>query len=160
MIRKPATKNRNIKKPLLLSAMGLFLLSIIALCAYHAVDNTISQEDELYIPMFLKSIEPLPNEPTYTQELNFIVTVQRSVLNIASGNIGIPYNQKREPKELYLAKTGLCYDRSRVIEKILTFSDFKTRHISIYSLEKTNSTLTSIFTPGTASHAVDLTPEN
>lgn len=104
--------------------------------------------------MYLSNVESLPKNLTYKDELNFIISIQGSVLNIAPRNDGLPYSQKREPKELYEAKTGLCYDRSRTIEKILRYSGFKTRHVSLYSKEKTGSAIKSLIAPGVSSHAV------
>lgn len=143
----------NEKRSVLTSIVFLFVCAVVIL-SIHAVDNSLSEEDRQYIPMYLSDVAPLPENPTYKDQLSFIISVQRSVLNIAPRNDGLPYAQKREPKELYAAKTGLCFDRSRVIEKILRYSGFETRHISIYSKEKTDSAIKSLITPGVSSHAV------
>ena len=140
------------KKYLLL--MGIAVISIVGFLAYSSVDNSLSTEDRQYIQKYLNGMRRLPENPTYFDELEFIVSVQRSVLDVAPGNDGIPYGQKREPKDLYLAKSGLCYDRSRVIEKILRYSGFDTRHISIYSTRETGSAISSLITPEVSSHAV------
>ncbi len=141
------------KKQLLL-AITLIIICIIIILYYSSVDNKLTKEDKEYIPKYLNTFAPLTNHPTYNEELEFILSVQNSVLNIAQKNEGIPYEQKREPKELFKAKTGLCYDRSRVIEKILNYSGLKTRHISIYSKSKTHSTAWSLINSGISSHAV------
>lgn len=133
---------------------GFFIISVAATCAYHAVDKSLSEEDKQFIPKYLENVGSLPDNPSYTDELNFIVAIQNSVLNVAPRNGGLPFGQKREPKELLEARSGLCYDRSRVIEKILIYHGLKTRHISIYSKQGTNSTIKSMITPGVPSHAV------
>jgi len=143
----------NRKQSVLISIASLIICAAFVL-SYHAVDNSLTEEDRQYIPVYLSEVVPLPENPTYRDELTFIVSVQNSVLNIAPRNDGLPFGQKREPKELYAAKTGLCFDRSRVIEKILRYSGFETRHVSIYSKEKTGSTIKSLITPGVSSHAV------
>jgi hypothetical protein len=140
----------NRKQSALLST-GIFFICLVAVLSYHAVDNSLSKEDYQYIPMYLNKVRPLPENPTYTDELDFIMSVQNSVLNIAPGNDGLPFGQKREPKELYEAKTGLCFDRSRVIEKILRYSGFETRHVFIYS---TGSIIKLLINPDVPSHAV------
>ena len=137
----------------------LILITLLIICAvfvlsYHAVDNSLTEEDRQYIPMYLSDVVPLPKNPTYKDELGFIISVQRSVLNIAPRNDGLPYAQKREPKQLYTAKTGLCFDRSRVIEKIFRYSGFETRHVSMFSKEETDSAIKSLITSGVSSHAV------
>ena len=136
--------------------LSILLLVVFAVnvLSYHAVDNSLSADDKRYIPMYLHDVRPLSNNPTYQDELKFIVSIQRSVLDIAPGNSGLPFGQKREVKELYEAKSGLCYDRSRVIEKLLRFSGFETRHISMYSKAETGSAIKSLMTPGVPSHAV------
>lgn len=131
-----------------------FAIIIIGVAYYHAVDNSITEADKHSIPLYLAEIKPLPNNPSYEDELFFINAVQQTVQRVASGSLGIPLDQAREPLELYIAKSGSCYDRSRVIEKILRYSGFKTRHISMYSTQKTGSTLKSLLTPQTPSHAL------
>ncbi len=132
----------------------MLILSTAFILSYHEVDNSLTKEDRQYIPLYLSDIDPLPENPSYRDELNFIIAVQSSVLKIAPRNEGLPFGQRREPKELYIAKSGWCYDRSRVIEKILRFSGFEARHIAIYSTEKTGSTISALMTPGVSSHAV------
>jgi len=141
------------KRFALISSVLLFLCTVFVLY-YHAVDNSLTKEDRKYIPFYLNDVIPLPENPTYKDELTFIISIQRSVLTIVPRYKGIPRGQKREPKELYISKTGLCYDRSRVIEKILRYSDFKTRHVSIYMTTETGSKIRSLITPGVGSHAV------
>jgi hypothetical protein len=126
----------------------------VAVLYLHGVDNSLSEEDRHYIPLYLRNVESLSENRTYKDELEFIISVQHAVLNIAPRNDGLPVGQKREPKELYEAKTGLCFDRSRVIEKIYRYAGLRTRHVSIYSTAKTGSAIKSLVTPGVASHAV------
>ncbi len=134
--------------------IGALIACLVSGLVYHEVDNYLTEEDRNYIPIYLANITPLSKKRDFQDELTFILQVQSSVLNIASLNKGLPFNKEREPKDVYLAKTGLCYDRSRVIEKILRFSGFETRHIAIYSTMKTGSPIRSILTPGVSSHAV------
>jgi hypothetical protein len=138
---------------------GLFIVGAVFTCmtaflAYSSVDNALSDEDRQYIAKYLQGIEHLPEHPAYRDELRFILAVQRSVLNIAPRNKGLPYGRKRGPKALYEARAGLCFDRSRVIEKILRYSGFETRHVSIFFTKKTRSAMRALITPDVASHAV------
>jgi arylamine N-acetyltransferase len=55
--------------------------------------------------------------------------------------------------DLYEAKRGLCYDRSRAIEKVLSHLGFEVRHAAVYSTKKTGR-LAAFLTPKTQSHAV------
>jgi transglutaminase-like putative cysteine protease len=76
------------------------------------------------------------------------------VLEVTYKNQAIPHGAPREPKNVYLAKSGFCYDRSRVIEKVLRNAGLKTRHISIYSTKKTKLKTKSLIMPGVESHAL------
>ena len=144
------------KKRLIVLTFGITAIFLTTILAYHEVDNSLTEEDKQYITKYLEetNILPLLKERTFKDELDFIVQSQNAVLKVAPANEGIPFNTKREPKELYLSKTGLCYDRSRVIEKILRYSGFRTRHISIYSIKQTHSSLKSLLTSRISSHAV------
>lgn len=126
----------------------------VAFLAYSEVDNSITAEDKQYIPKYLEGIPALPENRTYDNELDLIIQIQNSVLSKAAHNNALPLATTREPKDLFTAKAGLCYDRSRAIEKILRYVGFETRHIAIYSTKKTGSFLKSLTTPGVASHAV------
>ena len=142
------------KKQLVFVSITFLIICAVVTLAYNSVDNSLTEEDKQYIPRYLSDVLPLPDNPTYRDELHFIISVQHSVLNRAPRNDGLPLGHKREPKELYEAKTGLCYDRSRVIEKILRYSGFETRHVSLYSTEKTGSAIKSLVAAGVSSHAV------
>lgn len=92
------------RKSILLLATGAAFILLGLTLNYHAVDNSLSAEDKQYIPKYLQGIAPLPQQPTYTQELAFIHSVQRSVLAIAPENQGIPFGRPREPMDLYTEK--------------------------------------------------------
>ena len=53
-----------------------------------------------------------------------------------------------------MAQVAGCAERSRLIEKILIYNDFKIRHVAIYSTAETNSSIKSLLTPQTNSHSV------
>lgn len=114
--------------------IGLFLFSVVVLWI-HSVDVTVTREDRECIQAFLSEnhIEPLPSNRTYEEELKFIHAVQEAVLKTISGWTGIPLNQSREPRAVYEQRLGLCYDRSRLKEKIYRLSGFPVRHVALYS---------------------------
>lgn len=90
----------------------------------------------------------------FEDQVDFIRNVQAAVLGEVPINAGIPHGQPREPDQLLTRGEGLCFDRSRFIEKALRLHGFETRHIAIYSTEKTGSALVSLVTPQISSHAV------
>lgn len=135
---------------------GILLVTVIVIVAvfwYHGVSKQITKQDEEFIPLYTQNIEAATVESEYEAQIEFIKRVQNSVLNVAPLDSGLPYRQQREPKDLYEAKKGLCFDRSRVIEKILQYHGFQTRHIFIYSTKNSNA-LKAFATPQVPSHAV------
>ena len=137
-----------------LLSVGVCFLCLVPLLSYNAVDNSLSPIDRQYISKYLVDVRSLPEKSTFEDEIDFIKSVQHAVLNVAPNNEGIPLGQQREPKELYEAKTGLCFDRSRVIEKVLRYSGFDARHVFIVSIAETGSAIKAIMTVGASSHAV------
>lgn len=146
-------KNKHIKRLILAIAV---IFTITLTLSYFQVDNAITEEDKIYIEKIMQDekVTSPSGFISYEEEITLINNIQNSVFKIAHDNIGIPYNSPREPKDLYLAKSGLCYDRSRSIEKISRYFGFQTRHVSIYSTENTHSPFQSLITPKTSSHAV------
>ena len=140
--------------PIKLSIFAIMGILLFLALSFNEVDNSLTEEDKRFIPNYLENIPPLEHESTYKEELEIIQAIQDSVLTVAPNPEGLPYNTEREPKDVYVASKGLCYDRSRVIEKILRYSGFDTRHISMYSTTKTHSAFKSLMTPGVLSHAV------
>ncbi len=135
--------------------VAVCILNIIFL-AYSQVDNRLTAEDILYIKKILSEgkVQPINPARTYENELNFIVAVQKAVGTIIAKGECLPKGSSREPKDVYFAKCGESYDRSRVIEKILRKNDFRTRHIMIYSTEHTMSKIKSLVSPSVLSHSI------
>ena len=123
---------------------------------WHQVDDSITVEDAQYIPRFLAGIPPIAavSGRHYDDEIRFIAAVQAAVLRIAPLNEPIPKDAPREPRDVFEAHRGLCYDRSRAIEKILRYSGFQTRHIALYTIPPHTSAARALLTPGIPSHAV------
>ena len=142
------------KQQLALLSSGVFPICLGSILSYNAVDNSLSQLDKQYISKYLVEVRSLPGKPTYEDEVNFIRSVQHAVLSVAPDGEGIPFGQKREPRELYEVKLGSCFDRSRVIEKILRYSGFDARHVFMLSTEQVGSAIKAIMTVGVSSHAV------
>jgi hypothetical protein len=132
----------------------LLFIIMIAILYHHSVNNSLTKDDYEYIPKFLNNISQISKESTYEEELDFISVVQLASFDLVPNAGSIPKNQKREPKELYLAKVAGCSDRSRLLEKIFRYSGFKTRHIATYEKENTNSSIKPFITPQNKSHAL------
>ena len=120
------------------------------------VDNAITVIDERAIAQLLGvSVDaPKVDEMVFEEQVEFIRRIQGAVLSKVPVNAGIPKGQPREPADLLSRGEGLCFDRSRFIEKVLRHYGFETRHIAIYSTAETDSALVSLLTPQVSSHAV------
>jgi len=138
--------------------VGILVLALLIGVFYiNNVDNALTKEDTYYINKIVSKTEAnrilLPDR-AFEDEIQFIKKTQQAVLAIAPENRGLIEGTPREPKQLYTYHYGLCYDRSRVIVKVLRANGFKTRHISVYSLSHTVNTLKAITSSGTESHAL------
>lgn len=63
--------------------------------------------------------------------MQLILKVQRLVLDQAPVGNPIPEFSDREPADLFKAKSGLCYDRSRTYDKVFSWLGFESRHIYV-----------------------------
>ena len=130
------------------------VISISIILHLNSVSKNLSIEDYEYIPLFIQNIDQISNEASFDDELEFISSIQRLTFDFAPNAGSIDINNAREPKDIYFAQVAGCADRSRLIEKILIFNNFKTRHVSIYSKTKTNSSIKSLLTRQNYSHAL------
>lgn len=131
-------------------------ITLAFLLTCNQVDNTITDEDLVYINKIMdaNNVVDVQSTRSYSDEINFLKNIQRATLKIAPIDDGIPFSMTREPKDVYQYGKGLCYDRSRVIEKIAKNKGFKTRHISLYSLGNHRSIFVPLITPDNPSHAI------
>lgn len=143
----------------LIFAVLALAIAVVAILAYHDVSTEVTPDDAVYAERILREtghgglVGQTP--PTdFDDQMDTIVAVQDAVLSIAPGNDGIPFDQPRELADLYKARSGLCFDRSRAIEKILKYLGFEVRHAAVYSTKDTGSALKSLLTPQNPSHAV------
>jgi hypothetical protein len=109
------------------SALALFLLCC-ALLVTTNVSTRLSAADIATLENDLE-LRGLPRPITFEDEIRTIRLVQQRVLAKASINQGIPTYEPREPSDLMRYRRGLCYDRSRTIDKALTYLGFETRHV-------------------------------
>ncbi len=141
----------------MLSMLLVFLPSGgLTLYLMSAVERRITEEDRHYIELIT---ERKPQRETferlsYMEQIEFVAEVQSSVLAAAPTNKKIPYGSSREPRDLYLARHGLCFDRSWVIEKILISNGFQVRHVSVYSADGLRVPWLVLAVPGIPSHAL------
>ena len=139
--------------------LALLVLGVVAVIALGAVSTELTPDDMAYAERILREaghgeLVDRAVPAAFEDQVRAILAVQDAMLSLAPKNRGIPFDQPREPRDLYAARSGLCYDRSRAIEKILSHLGFEVRHAAVYSLGEAGSPLISLLTPRTDSHAV------
>ncbi len=140
--------------------LSVFVAAVLlaAIGVQHNVDKTPSEEDALFIDRMMvdSGHRELPSAPAanFEEEVDQVLSVQDAVLRAAPVNDGIPLDALREPRELYEGRQGLCYDRSRSIEKALGLLGMETRHVAVYSLAEGRTPMRALLTNGTPSHAL------
>jgi len=121
------------------------------------VDTDIGVEDRIYLNMIAKqygvALDMQGRPVSWQQQLDTVRAVQDAVLSAAPDNTPLALDGGREPKDVFLARSGLCYDRSRVIEKMLGALGMKTRHIAMYQLAGRGK-LATLLSRKVVSHAI------
>lgn len=141
------------------AAFVLVVGAAVALLWAHDVSTAVTPEDERYAAMILTQAGYDPAQlrshgvADFEAQIRTVVAVQDAVLAAAPVNRGIALGDEREPKDLFEEKAGLCYDRSRVIEKILSWLGFEARHVAVYSTAE-ETAVEALLTPQVPSHAV------
>lgn len=110
-----------------------FLLSILCLIFvfwYHNVPKNLTVEDKKVLAKMLHNIKE-DKLSSICDEISLIRAIQAAVLN-GMGRQRIPEFQTREPADYLRNKGGLCYDKSRTLEKAISYKGFSTRHVSVF----------------------------
>ena len=136
-------------------ALVQFFALITAFLNYYNISKTVTSEDKYYIRLYLPDLtEGCARRMTYEQQVKVIQHVQAVVGARTNGWLGLPEGAPREPKQLYLERTGMCYDRSRVLEKIYLYLGFETRHLSLFTREAYVHSYTTVLFHHVPSHAI------
>ena len=118
-----------------LYGLGLFIFIFIFLALLTNVSTKVDEQDEIVIKLIL-GIDAPPVRQTFDDEIRVIRWAQERVLQIAPGMEPIPDYASREPIDLLKAHSGLCYDRSRTLDKIYKWLGFESRHVYILFAKK------------------------
>jgi len=140
-------------------ALAVLITGGTAFLFYNDVSTEVTPDDVVYAERILREtghadLVGQPHPASFNGQIETVIAVQDAILSIAPGSQGIPFDRPRELSDLYQARSGLCFDRSRAIEKILSSLGFKVRHAAVYSTKDTVGRLQSFLTPKTRSHAV------
>ena len=134
---------------------SLLFIAFAALVSYFNVDRTLTNEDRYYIKLYLPNMpEGIAPSLSYEEQIKLIQRAQEAVHLRTTGWKGISEGQAREPKQLYLGRTGMCYDRSRVLEKIFTYLGFTNRHLAMFERQPYQHAYSTILFQHVPSHAI------
>jgi hypothetical protein len=130
-------------------------LTLILTIFFHNVDKNITNEDEVYIKLFLENCDDCVKKgSTYEEEIRQIIKIDSIVISKIVHDSSIPMGQTREPKDVYLAGHGYCYDRSRVLEKIFIYLGYEVRHVSLFQKNPDQNTILTLLSKELNSHSV------
>lgn len=123
------------------------------------VPTHLSEEDKLIFRQAFSQYENARSEIGPDGELGLIHDIQVAVLAKVPMGPGVPAYSEREPSNVLKRDTGLCYDRSRLFDKLFIWAGFETRHVYILYKPKFFAKYTlplwvAFFMPQSESHAV------
>jgi len=115
--------------------VGATALVLVLMARLHEVKSSLTERDIMYLQKLNQefSLSPLDENTSYEDEIDLIQKIQKATLKLTPRWEGIPFGMTREPEDVYQRAQGLCYDRSRLIEKWAKFNRFPVRHVGLYS---------------------------
>ena len=134
-----------LKKILLTTFISL--LGIILLLWTFSTKPLTTPEDEKYLQAYLDNWGIAANAATvrgnFADEITLINRIQDSVINnIRGNNKPIPKEKVGSVRYYFEEKTGACYDRALLMEKLFARLGFQTRHVFIFFRGGGNTTRT------------------
>jgi hypothetical protein len=130
----------------LFTIFSIIFLSITVIMTINSVDINLTEDDYKYIPKILNGKSQISKESSYEEELEFIKSIQKTILKVVPSSGSIPKNMPREPKDLFYIGEGGCSERARLLSKIFKYYGFKTRQFSIYSKKISDSSILVLLT--------------
>jgi hypothetical protein len=142
------------------SLIFLIAISLICFIKYNEVDKKLTLNDNKYIELILSDFnidkEINFNDLDYSSKIQFIHSIQKKIVDNPNLNKMIEKNYDREPKNYYNIKPNICYDNSRVMQKIFNYFDIETTQLAIYSKASNLPVLKLFFTPRIPSHSLTI----
>lgn len=138
----------------------LIIISLIYFIKYNEVDKKLTLSDNKYIELILSdfNIDKEINfkDLDYISKIQFIHSIQKKIVNNPNINKMIEKNHDREPKNYYNIKPNICYDNSRVMQKIFNYFNIDTTQLAIYSKSSNWPLLKLLFFPKIPSHSLTI----
>ena len=111
-----------------LTYLFLFFLIVFSLIlGFKNVNTDLDSTDIYYFNLF--NIEKKTDDSDFRREITIIRSLQNTIFDLSPVNSQLPDGGPREIADLVKNKAGLCFDRSRSIDKGLKYLGFETRHV-------------------------------
>ena len=140
-------------------ALAFLMFAGVAVLWLHNVETSLSPEDQGFAKRILAEAgyptdrQGFGDAASFAADVKAVLAVQDSIIRLADVDQEIPFDRQRDLKDVYELKRGLCFDRSRAIEQILTYLGFEIRHVAVYDTAR-NGALSAVLTPQNPSHAL------
>lgn len=122
----------------------ILLAGVMLLLWTFSTKATTTEEDEKFLQAYIKkwalpdNIDSIRGE--FTEEKAFINRIQDSVIHSIQGyNKPIPKEKVGNIRYYFEKKTGACYDRALLMEKLFTRFGFQTRHVFVFFIGEDRS---------------------
>lgn len=129
------------------------LLGLFVLLAFITNVPTDIRADGMAVFKNDLNLVPLQHPRTFSEEIVAIKAIQQRVFTKAPLGAGIPDYESREPADLMRHGQGLCFDRSRTLDKAFDFIGLPARHVYLL-YRKDRGFWPAMFHYGQSSHAV------
>jgi hypothetical protein len=141
------------KPTLILALSGAVLLCLFVLMAF--VTNVPTGLEAADVAVFKDDLNlaSLQHPKTFAEEIVAIRTIQQRVFAKAPVGKGIPTFEPREPSDLMRKHEGLCFDRSRTLDKAFNYIGLSARHVYLL-YRQDRGFWSALFRYGQSSHAV------
>lgn len=116
-------------------AAGIGAVVVPVFLLLHAVPLRVTEADRAAVERLLDGGVGAVAQDDFAAQIAFIRTLQEALAEKVPGMTPIPRGASREPADLLNAQSGLCHDRSRMIEKALRLHGFKVRHVALYQID-------------------------
>lgn len=140
------------------SAWIIAIKVVVILCLFTVlafltnVPTGLEAADKVVFRTYLK-FDEFRQPKTFADEIRAIKIIQHRIFENAPMGEGIPDFEPREPSDLMMRRQGLCFDRSRTLDKAFDYVGLPARHA--YLLYRTDrGFLSALFHHGQPSHAV------
>jgi hypothetical protein len=141
------------KSALILAVTAPVLLCLFVLLAFIANVPTNLEAADVAVFQNDLNFTPLQHPKTFADEITAIKTIQHRVFAVAPVGAGIPEFEPREPSDLMKKREGLCFDRSRTLDKAFDYIGLPARHVYLL-YRQDRGFWSAMFHYGQASHAI------